>query len=139
VLRIEASLLGVVAQEDYQQVVLPPGGRALSTVTRRTQAYLLVIDVGQPGWVAFRDVFEVDGRPIRERDERVSRLLSQVTPDSLEKARRIAVESARFNLHASGVKIDRTINTPMTGLLFLRAAINRARLFVLERRTASTG
>jgi hypothetical protein len=45
-----------------------------------------------------------------------------VTPDSLEKARRIAVESARFNLQASGVKIGRTINTPMTGLLFLRAA-----------------
>jgi hypothetical protein len=116
----EQTIPGVVAQEEYQQVVLPsPEGRG-RPVSRTTRAYLHVVDLGRLGWIAFRDVFEVDGRPARQRDERLSKLLTHITPDSLDQARRIAAESARFNLNAGGVTLDRTINTPMTALLFLR-------------------
>jgi hypothetical protein len=82
----------------------------------------MTIDLGPTGWVAFRDVFQVDGRAVRDREERLARVLQNMTPDSLEQARRIAVESARYNLDPDTTQIDRTINVPMTALLFLRAA-----------------
>ena len=103
----ERNISAVVAQEDYQQLVQTR--EQLGNIpTRKTRACLLVIDMGRPGWVAFRDVFEVDGKAVRERDERLSRLLTQLTPDSLEQARRIAAESARFNLNPRGVRLDRS-------------------------------
>jgi hypothetical protein len=129
----EHIISAVVAQEDYRQVVLASAENRTGTETRRTRAYLLVLDVGRPGWVAFRDVFEVDGRPVREREERLSRLLAQVTPDSLEQARLIAAEGARFNLNPRGVKLDRTVNTPMTALLFLRTASQSRSTFRVGR------
>ena len=128
----ERDISAVVAHEDYQQLVQTR--EQLGNIpTRKTRAYLLVIDMGRPGWVAFRDVFEVDGKAVRERDERLSRLLAQLTPDSLEQARQIAAESARFNLNPSGVRLDRSINTPMTSLLFLRAANQSRSVFRLGK------
>jgi len=62
------------------------------------------------------------GLPVRDREERLGRILQNVTPDSLEQARRIAVESARYNLDPESTRINRTINVPMTALLFLRGA-----------------
>jgi hypothetical protein len=82
----------------------------------------MTIGMGARGWVAFRDVFEVDGQAVRDRVERLSGILQNVTPDSLEQARKIAVESARYNLNPETTRIDRTINVPMTALLFLRGA-----------------
>lgn len=120
VARYEAAISAVVAQEDYQQVV-QTGWRG-APAARTTRADLLVLDLGQPGWVAFRDVYQVDGRPVRDHDERLSRLFADFTPDSMAQARRIADESARFNLNAGEFVINRTINTPMTALLFLREA-----------------
>jgi hypothetical protein len=72
-------------------------------------------------------------RRCAKRDERVSRLLTHITPDSLEQARRIAVESARFNLNPSGARLDRTLNTPMMALLFLRTANQSRSVFRLGK------
>jgi len=117
----ERAIQGLIVREDYQQVVVPmsrPG--APSTASRKLRSDLLVLSAGRFGWVAFRDVFEVDGRPVRDREERLSRLLGQVTPDSLQQARSLVAEGSRFNLNAPGAVIDRTINTPMIALMFLR-------------------
>ncbi len=132
----ERAIAAVVAQEDYQQVVrgalgvavTPNGSRFAATgpVARTTRADLLVLDLGEPGWVAFRDVYEVDGRDVRDHDERLANLFADFKPDSIEQARRIAAESARFNLNAGSFVVNRTINTPMTALLFLRGS-NQAR------------
>lgn len=116
------SMASVVALEDYQQVA-----RDVPVITRRTRADMVAIDVGQNGWwVPFRDVFEVDGQPVRDRDARLSRLLATFSADSLEQAATISNESAHLNLSAFGVFVDRTINTPMATLMFLRA-VNRPR------------
>lgn len=125
----ERAIQGVVAQEDYQQVVVPMRPGAPSPAARRLRSDLLVLNGGRFGWIAFRDVFEVDGHPVREREERLSRLLGQVTPDSLQQARRLAAESGRFNLNATGVVLDRTINTPMVALQFLRLPDQRRSVF----------
>jgi VWFA-related protein len=137
----EHRISAVGAEEDYQQAVTPLSGSVVSgpiqsrqnaanarggPVTRSTRANIMTISLGAKGWVAFRDVFQVDGRPVRDREERLVRVLQNVTPDSLEQARRIAAESARYNLDPDTTHIDRTINVPMTALLFLRA-VNQSR------------
>jgi hypothetical protein len=93
----------------------------------------MTIGLGARGWVAFRDVFEVDGRPVRDREELLGRILQNVTPDSLEQARQIAVESARYNLDPDTMRIDRTINVPMTALLYVRGANQSRSSFRLGR------
>jgi hypothetical protein len=138
----EHRISAIGAEEAYVQAVAPlPGSLATSPIqsrqnaanrsndapiTRKTRANLMTISLGARGWVAFRDVFELDGRPVRDREERLSRILQTVTTDSLEQARKIAAESARYNLNPETTRIDRTINVPMTALLYLRAA-NQAR------------
>ena len=103
------------------------------TVSRKTRANIMTISRGDRGWVSFRDVFEVDGQPVRDRVERLSRILQNVNSESLEQARRIAEESARYNLDADGTKIDRTINVPMTALQYLRAANQPRSVFRLGK------
>jgi VWFA-related protein len=133
----EHRISAIGAEEAYQQLVTPlpasvepsaiqrrmnaanaPGGPR----TRNTRANIMTISLGAQGWVAFRDVFEVDGRPVRDREARLVRVLQNITPDSLEQARQIAAESARYNLDPDSTHIERTINVPMTALLFLRAS-----------------
>ena len=134
----EQRISAIGAAEEYEQAVTPlPGpvpanaaqarqivasGGPAAALTRKTRANIMTISMGARGWVAFRDVFEVDGKAVRDRDERLSRILQNVTPDSLEQARQIAAESARYNLDPETTRIDRTINVPMTALLFLRGA-----------------
>src|SRR5262245_38587467 len=71
----------VVAEERYLQqssgreTTSGSGRGATTTVTGRQRRellsdFLLVKPAGLSAWVPFRDVFEVDGRPVREREER---------------------------------------------------------------------
>jgi hypothetical protein len=122
----ESRLGAISAEEDYRQTVVPVAGSRFSNgpamLTRRTRAYIFSVSLGTLGWVAFRDVFELDGRQIRGREERLSRLLQNVTPDSLEQARQIASESARYNLNPRNTRINRTLNVPLAALIYLRRA-----------------
>ena len=83
------------------------------------------------GWVGFRDVIEVDGKPIPDRQDRLQALLRAGTPDVLE-ARRIADESARFNIGPT----RRNFNEPTAALFFLLPA-SQAR-FAFTRKGMST-
>jgi hypothetical protein len=83
--------------------------------TLKSDFLLVRRDVGTE-WNTFRDVYEVDGRPVRDRGERLTRLLARPTADSTEEARRIAFEGARYNLGGAG----RTIDNPLTVLAILQ-------------------
>jgi len=94
---------------------------------RKWQAELAMVRTPQMAatgspWMEFRDVITVDGRPLADRTERLSRLFLEQAGWSLERARQIAEESARFNI--GGFK--RTVNTPAVPLLVLHPA-NAAR------------
>jgi hypothetical protein len=129
----EHAMAAVVAREDYQQSVLADA-RHLSGVSSRTlRSDVLVFDAGPRGWVSFRDVYEVDGSPIRDHDQRLTDLVSHFTPDSLQEIRRIAAESARFNLNPPSMILNRNINAPMTALLFLRNASQNRSTFALGK------
>lgn len=66
-------------------------------------------------YVEYRDIFEVDGLPVRDRKERLTALFERPTPQTKNQLRAIINESARYN---AGI-ITRNINTPMLALSFL--------------------
>lgn len=145
----EHRISAVGAEEAYEQAVQRPGttvvnpdsfGRRTTVVsnaptasTRKTRAHVMTISLGPRGWVSFRDVFELDGRPVTVGTERLSQILQNVNSESLDQARQIADESARYNLNPDVMKLDRTINVPMTALHFLRAANQSRSVFRLGK------
>lgn len=68
------------------------------------------------GWMGFRDVVEVDGRKVENREARLVQSLMSAS-GSYDEARRISDESARFNIGP----VLRTFNVPTTALFFFKA------------------
>ena len=82
--------------------------------------------------VQFRDVFEVDGQPVRDRSDRLLTMFTQPTDATASQTRRIADESARYNIG----HMIRNINVPVLPLRFLHPS-NRWRFkFSLKSRGA---
>ena len=67
--------------------------------------------------VPFRDVFEVDAQPIRDREQRLAKLFLKPSEDSMEQAHRIQEESARYNLG----NMRRTLNNPVLAIVVVQA------------------
>lgn len=109
-------LVGIVAEELYLQNVdnVSRGGRRQRQFRQLRSDLLLVKLAGQEHWLQFRDVFEVDRKPVRDRDERLYRLFVTPTADAQQQAETIQAESARYNIGP----VVRTINMPILGLLF---------------------
>jgi hypothetical protein len=98
-----------------------PGGGGGVTQRRALRSdYLLVrLDAGS-GWMPFRDVFEVNGKKVRDREDRLLTLFIKAPSDaSFDQADRIMADSTRHNIGA----VTRTINIPTLGLLFLHPDI----------------
>jgi hypothetical protein len=91
--------------------------------------YALARSPGGQTWTGFRDTFEVDGRPVRDREARLTALLASGTPESSAQARRIALDNARYNI-GDDVAV-RNVNVPTMALDLMRP-INRSR-FSLSR------
>ena len=116
----------VVAEERYLQqaqsrTTVARTGRstfAIAVPSERRELvsdFLLVKVQGTEFWVPFRDVFQVDGKPVRDREDRLSKLLLHPSSEGFEQARRIADESARYNIG----NVQRTINMPLLALVFV--------------------
>lgn len=119
-------LSSVVAEEHYDQRVDTISGdfgtfgtrgtaRTKRVRRRLTSDYLLVRRPGRSGWVPFRDVFEVDGKPVRDREERLTELFLSSSETARDQAMTIAEESSRFNIGT----VRRTVNVPTLALLIL--------------------
>ena len=72
--------------------------------------------------MSFRDVYEVDGVAVRDRDDRLKRLFLEPGVDVQAQLLAIRKESARYNIGA----VERNINVPLFPLQFLTAE-NRPR------------
>ena len=113
----ERQATAVVLEESYRQrVAVERGG---PPETRLLRSDVLLISDAEFEWMGFRDVFEVDGRAVRNRDQRLTKLFLGERTGALEQARRIALESSRYNLNAGAVIVERSVNMPMTALRFL--------------------
>jgi len=129
VTEFEQALSGIVSEEQYVQEVrhpvrapgqirgVPSNVQAASRPTMRhlRSDLLLVKPVGAENWMQFRDVYEVDGIAVRDRDERLARLFLNPVASVQRRVAAIANESARFNIGP----VVRTVNAPTLPLLFL--------------------
>jgi hypothetical protein len=131
VLDFEARFSSVVTEEHYIQESTDarnnlPASRTAPLTTGGTQPnirrrelksdFLLVKLPTFDEWLPFRDVFEVDKRSVRDREDRLSKLFLRPTGSTLEQARQIMEESARYNIG----NVQRTINLPVFALAVLR-------------------
>jgi hypothetical protein len=105
-------LPAMIATERYQQ--------RFGSGMRRSQRLLIsdygLIQVqGDSEWLGFREVLSVDGKPVTDSARRLTELLAKPTAHSLQQARLIAEESARYNIGP----VVRTINDPAVVLELL--------------------
>jgi hypothetical protein len=133
----EPQLSGVVSEELYRQA--SRNARGQTRATRLLRSDTLLIRTAAQGWFGFRDVFEVDGKPVRDRDERLSKLFLNPSASALEQAKQIADESARFNLGTQDGTLIRTINLPTIALAFLRREIQNRSAFKADGLKAVDG
>ena len=98
-----------------------PGGAGAASETRVLVSEFALVRVEAADrtlWLAFRDVVEVDGRPVRDREERLQRLFRTPPANALAQAQAIAFASARYNIG----DVMRTVNVPTLALEFLEPA-----------------
>lgn len=117
----QKQLQGVVAEEVYRQNVMSTsrGGRVNRDYRELRSDLLLVKLSDDDWWLQFRDVFEVDRRPVRDRDQRLYKLFVGAKADAKAQATTIQDESARYNIGP----VIRTINIPIMALLFFERSV----------------
>ena len=150
---------GLTAEERYVQdiagltapttgVAIPPEGitrppeppkaavpETIGAERRVLRADIVLVKVGPPlEWRMYRDVFEVDGRPVRDRAERLAALFLEPAETARAQAERIAEVSARFNISNLG----RVLNEPGLPLAFLQTSLQPRFRFTLDRRDRGT-
>ena len=118
--QLHDQLMGVVMEERYEQRAWTPGVGALGgSYQRRTlqSDYLLIQPEGADRYYGFRDVFEVNGDPVRDQQDRLTELFLDPSASSQTQIQGILRDSARFNIG----DVVRNTNTPTLALLFLRS------------------
>jgi hypothetical protein len=113
----------VVAEERYEQTIRRAPASNTTSVRRGNTGPLntvlvsdfLLVQVPGEGWLPFRDVFERDGKQMRDREERLAALFLSGSRTAYEQAQAIMKESARYNIG----DVMRTINVPTLPLPFL--------------------
>jgi hypothetical protein len=120
VLAYEGAFRVVVAEEVYvQRLRASPNGPVHATRRLVSDvAFVRAPGTGLPWWL-LRDIYEVDGSRVRDREARLEKLLAGGPADGLDRARAIANESARHNLGRS----FRNFNIPTLVLAFLHPSV----------------
>ena len=123
----------VVSEERCEQVLTRKGDRTTAEMTLSRvllSDYLLVVVAGTGEWMPFRDVYSVDGVPIRDRSDRLLKLFVEAPPDAYKQALRIRDESSRYNI-GTGI---RDTNVPTFALQILTAEWRGGFTFKLKGR-----
>jgi hypothetical protein len=134
VIRYFGVMANLTADERYVQEisgVRTMAARVVGGQSRNLRSDIVLVHVGPPlEWRVYRDVFEVDGRPVRNRAERLARLFLEPHETARAQAEEIAEESARFNLSNMG----RVLNEPGLPLVFLQPSLQPRFRFSLDQR-----
>jgi VWFA-related protein len=124
----ESSYSALVAEEEYVQ---SSGQRSV----RLKSDLLLVKSEGSEPWACFRDVFEADGKPVRDREDRLKKLFLEPGVQADAQLRMIKDEGARYNIGP----VLRNTNVPLFALMFLERK-NRERVqFKVSRHMDAAG
>lgn len=125
--RFGEDLQGIVARERYVQTIRATNGRHRHDAEtldgeileeRRLLSSLLLVHEAATPWQLHRDVVAVDDRPVADREDRLAQLFADTRADHAAQLRRIADDSARYNLGA----IVRNINVPTFPLIVVHPA-----------------
>jgi hypothetical protein len=109
----------------------PPVPETIGAERRVIRADIVLVRVGPPlEWRTYRDVFEVDGRIVRDRADRLAALFLQPAETARAQAERIAEASAQYNIS----RLGRVLNEPALPLTFLQASLQPRFRFTLDRR-----
>jgi hypothetical protein len=118
----EKNFGSVVSEERYEQSVRRALGSSTTTTRGGTvpmqtvlRSDFLLVQVPGEGWLPFRDVFERDGKPVRDREERLASIFLTGGRNALEQAQAVMNEGARYNIG----NVSRNINTPTLALVLL--------------------
>ncbi len=132
VTRFISTFANAVTEETYTQELAHVGddARALAPTQRtlRSEFLMLRATAIEVGWMPFRNVLEVNGRPVHNTDERLAAILATPSADALARAQRITAEWTRYNIGP-----NRTINSPVLALLFLQPDIQPRFRFKAEK------
>jgi len=137
VMAYEQKFALLVAEETYvQELQRPPNpgdnlsrsnpgggmraGGAMSRLVLRSDFMLVQLGGDGEGWMPFRDVFEVKGAKVRERDDRLLKLFQDNDKERFEKAAKFSADTAKHNLG----NVSRTINIPTLAMMFLHPRVN---------------
>jgi hypothetical protein len=100
----------VVAEETLvQETTIPRRKRTLRS------DFLLVRYPGDAQWQTFRDVAEVDGKAVRDKEERLTKLFLEPASSAMRRARELQEAGSRYNLLDIG-----TLNNPLMVVAFLQ-------------------
>jgi len=127
VVEFQKQLAGIVAEEQYEQRTSNRSMSTFRSTAQRPMARALKSDLlllrpeGSDRWIQFRDVFEVDGRPVRDRDERLMKLFLQPSSSTASQVDNIIAESTRYNIG----NLQRTVNVPVLALSILDPVTQR--------------
>ncbi len=124
--KYERTLVAVVAEEKYEQTLSTAA--ELRGAPSATEHRVLTADFAlarlpdDTAWMGFRDTFSVDGKPVRDREARLEKLLAAGSRSAFARAQAISRENSRYNIGEDVV--IRTINVPTMALGLIR---NRSR------------
>jgi hypothetical protein len=120
----EKAFSAIVCEERQVQRLLRPDGRI--DKQRTLTSDFLLIKAGTDQMLAFRDAMSVDGKPVRNREERLRKLFVDNPRTAVAQAQAISKESSRFNVGPS-----RTPNSPLVPLHVLHPRAARGFRFAL--------
>jgi hypothetical protein len=109
----------VIGVERYAQWM--QNADQLRPLVRNLVSEFALVRVGDD-WLGFRDVVELDGKPVGDRQDRLQALFLESPSTAVQSSRGIADASARHNLGP----LQRNFNVPTTALFFLHPT-NRPR------------
>jgi hypothetical protein len=115
--RFVTQFTSVVAAEQYVQRVESTNFNSVTLARRDLKADFLLVKIGTGAlWMPFRDVVEVDGRPLPDHGDRLVNLFSERPGEAAEKGAAITKESYRYNIGA-----ERNVNNPFLSLALLQS------------------
>src|SRR5688572_14650659 len=95
-------------------------GGAMNVQIIKSDFLLVQLGMDGEGWMPFRDSFEVKGKKLRNRDERLLKLFLDNDKEAFEKATRLNEASTKHHLG----NVARTINIPTLGMMLLHPRVN---------------
>jgi hypothetical protein len=96
------------------------GGGQMNLQNIKSDYLLVQLGGDGEGFMPFRDSYEVKGRKLRERNDRLLKLFTSNDKARFEKAAELSRDSAKHNLG----NVARTINIPVLAMMFLHPRVN---------------